>query len=877
MTVRMSGGVTSQANAKAAIPVTDHPSANRNDASGSSMTRYTVGMSLQLAIPEGGFDSDDETLDAFLAWATGTGLTLYDAQEEAILELFAGSHVILKTPTGSGKSLVAIALHFRELAAGRRSIYTAPIKALVSEKFLALCDLFGPENVGMMTGDGTVNRSAAILCCTAEILSKMALRHGEETPFEAVVMDEFHYYGDRDRGMAWQVPLLTMSKAQFLLMSATLGDTAKIETDLENRTGVEAAVVESQTRPVPLDFVYSRTPMTSKLHSLVTTGYAPVYAVHFTQRAAAELAQALLSTDLCTQEEKAHLKTVIKGFRFESPYGKTLRRLVLHGIGIHHAGMLPKYRMLVEKLAQQGLFKVICGTDTLGVGINVPIRTVFFTQLCKFDGEKVRILSIRHFKQISGRAGRKGFDDQGTVVAQAPAWVIENDRIAEAVATGKKKKKTVRKKPPTRGYKHWDEETFERLIARAPEELKSRFRVDHGLVLSLLQKGDETLGDGMAELDELIERSHSGQRAKARFREQADARLEELVGARVVVDNGEEALPRYAIDRELQDDFSLHHSLSLFLLHGLEMLDDSSANHHYNVITLVEAILENPGAVLSGLVQREKGELIAQLKADGVPYEERMELLDDVTWPKPGAEWIYRTFNTWTETRPWLQSEHIRPKAIVREMIEKQVSFANFVKELRIERSEGVLLRYISQVYKTIVQNVPDAVGNEQLDDALDYLRALMARTDDSLLRSWEAMFASDGELAPENIDISADMKSFRRRIRAEMHAVVRALSVGDFDEAAGAVRQDDGAEFTASDFDKQLRPYVEEIGPLRFDGRSKLGHMTVIEKIEPHRWRVSQLLNDDEEDGWSLDGIVDLKDGTNPQGPLLRIVGIGE
>ncbi len=834
-------------------------------------------MSLAALIPDGGFESDDEALDAFLGWVDGTGLSLYDAQEEAILELFAGAHVILKTPTGSGKSLVAIALHFRELAAGRRSVYTAPIKALVSEKFLALCDLFGPDNVGMMTGDGTVNRDARIVCCTAEILAKMALRHGAETPFQAVVMDEFHYYGDRDRGMAWQVPLLTMSGAQFLLMSATLGDTKRIEADLEMRTGVEAAVVESQTRPVPLDFQYSRTPMTSKLHDLVSGEFAPVYAVHFTQRAAAELAQALLSTDLCSKEEKAELKSVVKGFRFDSPYGKALQRLVLHGVGIHHAGMLPKYRMLVEKLAQQGLFKVICGTDTLGVGINVPIRTVFFTQLCKFDGEKVRIVSIRHFKQISGRAGRKGFDDRGSVVAQAPAWIIDNERIAAAVAAGTKKRKTVRKKPPTRGYQHWDEETFERLIARPPEELKSRFRVDHSLVLALLQKADETLGDGMGELDDLIDRSHSGQRAKARFRGEAEARLEELIGAGVVVDNGPDSLPAHSVATDLQDDFSVHHSLSLFLLHGLAMLDDTSPNHASNIITLVESILENPGAVLSGLVQRERGERIAQLKADGVPYEERMELLDEVSWPKPGADWIYRTFNTWTETRPWLQSEHIRPKAVVREMVESQASFANYVKDLRIERSEGVLLRYISQVYKTLIQNVPEAMHTEQLDDALDYLRALMARTDDSLLRSWEAMFASDGQTAPENIDISADEKSFRRRIRAELHAVLRALAIGDHNEAAASIRQPEGEEFTASDFEKQLAPYLDEFGPLVFDGRVKLGWMTVIERLEPHRWRVSQLLDDDEENGWSIDGIVDLRANTNPSGPLVSVEAIGE
>jgi len=835
-------------------------------------------VSLSAIIPTDGFASDDDALDAFLGWVQDRGLTLYSAQEEAILEIFAGAHVILKTPTGSGKSLVAIALHFRELAAGRRSVYTAPIKALVSEKFLALCDLFGPENVGMMTGDGTVNRDAPIVTCTAEILAKMALRHGDETAFDAVVMDEFHFYGDRDRGMAWQIPLITLSRSRFLLMSATLGDTLRIEDDLAARTGTEVAVVESSDRPVPLDFVYSRTPATSKLHELVSGRNAPVYAVHFTQRAAAELAQALLSTELSAPEEKVHLKTVIKGFRFDSPYGKTLRRLVLHGVGIHHAGMLPRYRMLVEKLAQQGLFKVICGTDTLGVGINVPIRTVFFTQLCKYDGVEVRILSVRHFKQISGRAGRKGFDEQGTVVAQAPAWVIENERLSDAVAAGKKKKKkAVKKKPPTRGYKHWDDQTFARLQARAPEALKSRFKVDHSLVLALLQKADQTLGDGMAELDQLISRSHGGQRERGRCREQAAARLAELVDAGVVIYNGEDALPKYAVDPALQDDFSLHHSLSLFLLHGLSLLDETSANHALNIITLVESILENPGAVLAGQVQRERGERIAQLKADGVPYEERMEILEEVTWPKPGAEWIYRVFNDWTQTRPWVQSEHIRPKAIVRELVHSQQSFSNYVKELKIERSEGVLLRYVHQVYKTLIQNVPAERVTEPVEDALDYLRALLARTDDSLLRSWEAMFNAGGEVEPSRFDISSDLSSFRRRIRAELHAVLRALADRDYEEAAACVRADPETRFTAADFERQLAPYLAEFGSLVFDGRAKQGWMTLIDKTAPHQWRVSQRLDDDDENGWSIDGVIDLRGDTNPTGPLISMVGIGE
>ena len=160
----------------------------------------------------------ESILEAFLAGMEARGLELYAEQEEAILELFEGRHVILRTPTGSGKSLVAGALLFLALCRGQRAVYTCPIKALVNEKFLNLCREHGPENVGLMTGDATVNRRAPILCCTAEILANMALCGGAQAGIEAVVMDEFHYYGDIERGAAWQVPLLLMPTTQFIIL-----------------------------------------------------------------------------------------------------------------------------------------------------------------------------------------------------------------------------------------------------------------------------------------------------------------------------------------------------------------------------------------------------------------------------------------------------------------------------------------------------------------------------------------------------------------------------------------------------------------------------------------------------------------------------------
>src|SRR4051794_38538165 len=308
----------------------------------------------------------DALYEAFLGWTEQQGVTLYPHQEEAVIEVFSGSNVILATPTGSGKSMVAIAAHFMAMAEGRVTFYTAPVKALVSEKFFALCDTFGPEHVGMLTGDAAVNSRAPIICCTAEVLANIALREGANAAAGQVVMDEFHFYAEPQRGWAWQVPLLSLPHAQFLLMSATLGDVSSLAEDLTRRTGRETAVVESAERPVPLDFSWSLEPLHELLEDLVRMDRAPVYVVHFTQASALERAQALVSAKLCTREERAAIAEAIGGFRFTAGFGRTLSRLIRSGIGVHHAGMLPRYRRLVEQLAQSGLLKVICGTDTLG-------------------------------------------------------------------------------------------------------------------------------------------------------------------------------------------------------------------------------------------------------------------------------------------------------------------------------------------------------------------------------------------------------------------------------------------------------------------------------------------------------------------------------
>jgi len=826
----------------------------------------------------------DAVLDRFVGWATASGLTLYPHQEEAILHLLDGNHLVLATPTGSGKSLVATFLHFQAMAEGQRSFYTCPIKALVNEKFFDLCRLFGPENVGMMTGDAAVNREAPIVCCTAEILMNLSVREADPRA-GAVVMDEFHYYGDRERGVAWQVPLLVLERARFLLMSATLGDTRPIEASLEAVTGRKVAAVRGAYRPVPLEFDYLETPLHESIETLVSAGRAPVYLVNFTQRAAAEQAQNLMSANFSSKEEKARVAEALRDVRFDSPYGKELQRFLRHGVGLHHAGLLPRYRLLVEKLAQGGLLKVISGTDTLGMGVNVPIRTVLFTQLCKFDGEKTAILSARDFHQIAGRAGRKGFDEKGWVAAQAPEHVIENKKLAGKAAAGKK---VVKRQPPQKGYVHWDRSTFERLREKEPEPLQSRFDPTFGLLVNLLQSETPRVGGGYGRLVEMIGRSHGDDWTRAKQRRLAAQRLRTLRGAGLVevkrVEGYRGAYLRPA--RGLQHDFSLFHTLALYLLDTLPRIPPERETHALDVLSMVESILEDPDVVLWKQLDRARGQAVAEMKAKGMEYDERMAELEKVEYPKPNRDFVYATFNEFAAKHPWVGQENIRPKSIAREMVEKFMTFGDYVREYELQRSEGVLLRYLSEAYKTLVQTVPEGYRGDELLDVIAFLRATVRGVDSSLLDEWERLRdpAYQAAVADPRAAVAAtlgpppvwaDPRAFAARIRNEAHALVVALARKDWAAATAALAP--GSEWTPPSLEAALAPYFAEHPRIDVTPAARRPHNTFVKELGPRRWEVVQKIVDEAgEADWMLQCEIDLTGDRDPDLPLLGLVRVG-
>lgn len=855
---------------------------------------FLMPQTLQDYLPKKGerLDSED-LLGRFLSWADDRHVNLYEAQENAILELFDGKNVILNTPTGSGKSMVALAMHFMSLSLGRKSAYTCPIKALVNEKWMSLCKEFGAENVGLSTGDATVNADAPILCCTAEILENRALGEGADLDMQDVVMDEFHYYSDRERGVAWQVPLLTLPQTRFLLMSATIGKTDFFERELSKLNGKPSVTVSSAIRPVPLDFKYSMNEISTTVQGLVNEGKAPVYVVHFTQGSAAENAQNFMSLNLTSKEEKAEIAKAIGNFRFSSPYGPEFKRFLKAGIGLHHAGLLPKYRILVEKLSQKGLLKVICGTDTLGVGVNVPIRTVLFTQLCKYSGDKTAILTARDFHQIAGRAGRKGFDDIGYVVACAPAHVIENAKLAaKSAQTGKK---FVKRKPPERGFVPWDESTYKRLIASPPEPLVSRFEVSHGMLVNVLSRKT----DGCFAMRKLIRDCHESAKRKKELMHRAFQLFRSLVEKKIVefVENPQPGMARVRVNLDLQNDFAMNEPLSLYLLDTLPMLDRESPEFAVDVLSLVESIVENPEPILRVQQKRARDARYAELKAEHAEYNKIQEELDKVEYPKPLRDFIYTTFDEFADAHPWVGNLNVEPKSIVREMIENFETFSGYVKKYGLSRMEAVLLRHVNYVYKVLTQTVPDAIKTDEILEIQEYLGEMIRRTDSSLLEEWERLKNPEyvaKEASPEKAfhadeaaaDVTLDRKKFLSAARSRIFQFLALLRQNRLGEALDVLAEDlpegtlladaNGVPWTEKRLDEIFSAYREEHGNFRLDveGRSAK-HTVAVWNAE--NLQIQQVLQDDEDlNDWEVDFSIPLAESRDAGMPLLRFDRIG-
>lgn len=818
----------------------------------------------------------DEIYERFFTWVEDVkGVKPWPHQEEAIMDLLAGDHVILNTPTGSGKSLVALGMHFAALCTGRRSYYTAPIKALVSEKFFDLVEVFGRENVGMITGDTHINADAPIICCTAEILANQALREGRHADVGCVAMDEFHYYGDPERGWAWQVPLLTLPDTQFLLMSATLGNVDAIADKLEDMTDTDVDIIADAPRPVPLTYEYTLDPLEKTVELAFGKGETPIYVVHFSQDAALETANALASTGVSSKEQRAAIAEAIKGTKFTTAFGKILQRLLRTGIGIHHAGMLPRYRRLVEQLAQQGLLPVICGTDTLGVGINVPIHSVVLTALTKFDGTKMRKLRAREFHQIAGRAGRMGFDTEGLVIAEAPEFEIENAKaLAKAGNDPKKLKKIKRKKAPE-GFVTWNENTFDKLIDAAPETLVPHMKITHSMVLNEVEQG----GDARYRIDRLIDDSAQTPEQKERLYARADEIFQTLFDTNVIeTEDRDDGGKDYFMTVDMPDDFALDQPLSPFLLAALELLGPESDTYALDVISMVEATLEDPKQVLRAQERQARDEAMIRMKEDGLDYDERMDRLQEITYPKPLEDMLQAAFDEYRHDVPWANDYWLSPKSVVRDMVETASDFTGYIARYNIARSEGTLLRYLSDAYRALARTVPQEKRDEQLDDIISWLRVVVRSIDSSLVDEWEhAGTDTDASEAAANLAapgakqaVVEDRRGLTVLVRNAMFRRVQLMDLDKPDEL-GALDKNWG--YGVHEWEDTLDDYYDEHEYVNIDAKARSGELFILDESKEnseHAWKVRQIIDDSDGDhDWAITGTVDL-DATQSSGEVV-------
>ena len=790
--------------------------------------------------------TEEEAFEAFTNWVADRGIELWPHQEEALMSLMVGDHVILGTPTGSGKSLVALGMHFMAMCFGETSYYTAPIKALVSEKFFNLVELLGRDNVGMITGDVHINTEAPVICCTEEILANQALREGPDALVHSVAMDEFHFFSDTDRGWAWQVPLLTLPKTQFLLMSATLGDVTQIADLLRRQTTRDVSNVTDAPRPVPLSYEYALTPLEGTVELALRKDEGPLYVVHFSQDAALTSAQNLASYGVATKEQREAVKEAMKGAQFSTAFGKTLKRLLGCGVGVHHAGMLPRYRLLVEKLAQQGLLPVICGTDTLGVGINVPIHTVVLTQLTKFDGRKMRRLRSREFHQIAGRAGRSGFDTEGVVIAEAPEHEIENHKAEVKAAGDPKKLKKIKKKRPPENFVNWNEDTFNKLIESVPEQLTPRMRITHSMVLAEVEQG----GNARARVDQLIEDSLQPAEEKVKLHVRAAEVLQTLIDADVVVhevdENGEDV---YSVTMDLPEDFALDQPLSPFLLAALELLDPESPEYAFDLVSMVEATLEDPRQVLRAQERKARDAAMAEMKMDGVDYDERLERIADVTYPKPLEDLLDAAFSKYCDAVPWARDYCLRPKSVLRDMLESAADFKGYIQKLGIMRYEGILLRYLSEAFRGLDRTIPEDKRTEQLKDIIAWLGLIVRSVDSSLVDEWENAGAVLDAAPPDAAGAEAVVRDRRGLTVLVRNALFSRVRMAAHRDTAGLGEADGDWGFGERAWMQALDEYYEthEEILLDADARSKAYLMfDEADEEELRVWHVRQIFHDE-------------------------------
>ena len=632
-------------------------------------------------------------------------------------------------------------------------------------------------------------------------------------------------------------------------MSATLGDTTRHRAELSETSPAgrwpRCAAASARCRWTSST---ARRRCTRRSRSWSSEAQAPVYLVNFTQRAAAEQAQNLMSVELLHQGgEGGDPRRRSTDARFDTPYGKELQRFLRHGIGLHHAGLLPKYRLLVEKLAQEGLLKVISGTDTLGVGVNIPIRTVLFTQLCKYDGEKTghpHGARLPADRRARGPQGLRRPGQRGRAGARA--------RDREPQARGRRRrqgKKVVMQKPPQKGYVALGPQHLRAAAERSRPSRSSRAsRSPTGMLLDLLQsdraRAAAATAAGRADRRARTAREHQ-KRAAAGARA-ALFRALRRGGHRRASSRTERCAARWCeVSTELQRDFSLHHTLSLYLLETLRAARPRRARPTRSTSSRWSSpSSRTPTSCSTQQLDKLKSEKVAELKAQGVEYDERMEELEKLEHPKPHRDFIYGTFNEFAAKHPWVGQENIRPKSVARDMFERFATFHDYVRDYGLQRSEGVLLRYLSDVYKTLVQTVPETLRDRGASTTCSRPCARTLReVDSSLLDEWERLQQPGGGAAaratPSGGPVGPTAREISARDPIRVHRLLKAIAEKAWDDALACLAPGHG--WTAESLASETAPYFAAHERIVLTPEARRPSMAVVRSDAPGHWEARQ------------------------------------
>jgi hypothetical protein len=671
----------------------------------------------------------DLELEFYERFFIDRGLEPYPVQERAIERIFRGESVLVTVPTGTGKTLMAKAGIHKALREGKRAIYTTPLRALTEEKFRELVEDFGEPNVGFATGDYRVRPEAPVQVLVAEILWNRIFGDRAVAPAEIVIMDEGHYFNEPERGYVWEQSIIALDpRAQLVILSATVGEADAFCQWVYLCRRVPMALVESFDRRVPLRHDFRELYLLDLVRELVAAGDVPAIIFTFSREQCFERARLLKSCPrFTTDEERVRIGELSSGVLLDRGFAKDLWPLLQHGIGVHHAGILPRYKQLVERLTLERLLKIVVSTETISAGINLPARCVVFPELRKHIQGKSRLLTSAEYHQMSGRAGRPQFDSEGLAVTLAPEEVVHD--IREEQRAAKKGRFSVdeerlrrsayaraRSDAQRRGDVTWDPEAHTRLVRGQPAPLRSQTRITAEQILAIglpdltveQLPGEALTGeepalpepelpasmklDIVAVIDHLLLEPRQRVQAQKRLAQvTANLRALEIIDERGVQQRGEVVGQLRGVD-------------GLFVYHCLMTRDLD----HAQCRALCEYLLDHD-AIHKQLTRKEREQRKEWIRNR---LRERRREEPQLTWEDVEAEYEERFPRELTPVEqahaellarlphPELHGGKVA-KAIWAEMDDGGLSFMEMVEKHTLQAEEGNLFTYLARVMKT--------------------------------------------------------------------------------------------------------------------------------------------------------------------------------